>query len=166
MMRSTPKTLRRTQHGFTLLELMITVVVVAILAAIAYPTYIEQIAKGKRAEAQATLLAGQQWMERFYSENYRYDVNSAGTAVIDNSQFLARFSQSPPDTTQAALYNLAVSTPTRDSYTITATRAASRAMGQDRCGDFSIDNLGRRKLANYSSKAGASLTDALAYCWK
>ncbi|MFZ4285277.1 type IV pilin protein [Variovorax sp. HJSM1_2] len=158
--------IQRTQQGFTLIEVMITVVVVAILAAIAYPSYTEQVAKGRRAEAQATLLAGQQWMERFYTENYRYDKNSADTAVTDSSQFPARFSQSPPDTTQAKLYALEVSAPTRDSYTITATRSASGAMRQDRCGDFSVNHLGRRSIANYSTKAGASFNEAMAYCWK
>lgn len=158
--------MRSRQRGFTLLELMITVVVIGILSAIAYPAYTEQIAKGRRADAQANLLAAQQWMERYYSENYRYDQNSAGTAVTDSTQFPARFSQSPLDTKQAPLYTIAVSGPTRDTFSLVAIRKTGSIMAQDRCGDFSVDHLGRRKVTSYSSKVGSSLAEAMAYCWK
>ena len=46
----------RAQRGFTLIELMITVAIIAIIVAVAYPSYSEQIAKGKRAEVRTTLL--------------------------------------------------------------------------------------------------------------
>lgn len=46
----------RRQLGFTLLELIVAVVVVAILASIAYPTYVNQVIKGNRAAAQQFML--------------------------------------------------------------------------------------------------------------
>jgi type IV pilus assembly protein PilE len=48
---ATPK-----QDGFTLIELMITVAVVALIAAIAYPSYMSQVRKGTRRAAQAQML--------------------------------------------------------------------------------------------------------------
>ncbi|MGE8453428.1 MAG: type IV pilin protein, partial [Pseudomonadales bacterium] len=71
------------QQGFTLIEMMFVVAIAAILASIAYPSYKEYVAKAKRAEVSAMISSAQQWMERFYSENFRYDINSAGVAVTD-----------------------------------------------------------------------------------
>jgi type IV pilus assembly protein PilE len=172
------------QQGFTLMELMITVAVVGILAAIAYPSFTEQIARSRRTEAQTILVAGQQWMERFYSENYRYDQtatkDSGGntTAVTCASStkdcpFDMRFTTSPPPGQGAPLYAITVSAPTPSAtvppkYVITATRKAGTSMAADRCGNMTVDNLGRRSIetGTYTAKAGSSLSAAIAYCWK
>lgn len=160
------KNLKR-QQGFTLIELMITVAVIGILAAIAFPSYTEQIARGRRTEAQTVLLSGQQWMERFYSENYRYDQNSAGTAVTDVSQFPARVASTPAAAYYAITVSNSASSP-RTSYTITATRKTGAGMAADRCGDMTVDHLGRRSIVagTYTAKAGSNLATAIAYCWK
>ncbi|WPB55067.1 type IV pilin protein [Xylophilus sp. GOD-11R] len=160
-----PRRRARAERGFTLIELMITVAIVGILAAIAYPSYTEQVAKGRRSQAKAQLVAGQLWMERFYSENYRYDTNSAGTPVTDATQFGGRFTTSPPTGEGRAMYNIELTpVPARDTYTIRATRTGS--MAGDRCGELTIDNVGRKSivLGTFGSQF-ASLTDAIAYCW-
>lgn len=63
---------RNAQRGFTLVELMITVVVVAILTSIGYAAYTEQIAKSRRAAARALVMDVMQHEERFYTENATY----------------------------------------------------------------------------------------------
>lgn len=69
------------QDGFTLIELMIVVAIVAILAAIAYPSYQDSILKGRRAEARTAMLELMQQQERYMTQRGTYLVfsNAAGT---------------------------------------------------------------------------------------
>jgi type IV pilus assembly protein PilE len=60
------------QSGFTLVELMITVAIVAILASIAIPNYRDYVTRGKLAEAYSTLAALRVSMEQFYQDNRTY----------------------------------------------------------------------------------------------
>lgn len=58
--------------GFTLIELMITVAILAIVAAVAIPSYNSYVDRGKRAEARTALLDIAARQERFYSNNRQY----------------------------------------------------------------------------------------------
>ena len=69
------------QTGFTLIELMIVVAIVAILAAIAIPTYNDQIRKTRRATAKGELMSVVQAKERFHSLNGTYVGSACGTAL-------------------------------------------------------------------------------------
>lgn len=63
----------RVQKGFTLVELLITVVVVAILAAVALPSYTDYVKRGKIQEATSNLLTMRTKLEQYYQDNRRYD---------------------------------------------------------------------------------------------
>lgn len=65
-------TLRKYLQGVTLLELMIVVVIIGIMAAIAYPNYRDFTDRARRNEAKALLLEIAQNQERFYLQNNRY----------------------------------------------------------------------------------------------
>lgn len=68
-MRASPT---RYQAGFTLIELMVTVIIIGIIAAIALPSYQEQVRKTRRVNAQADLLELASFMERSYTESFEY----------------------------------------------------------------------------------------------
>ncbi|EFF45549.1 type IV pilin protein [Xanthomonas citri] len=111
-------------RGFTLIELMIVVAVVAILSAIAYPSYTEHVRKSRRAQAKVDLVEYGQLAERFHTVQNTYSGFTLPTNV------------SPREGGTAA-YTLALTQQTQSGYVITATPAAAQAA--DKCGTLSID---------------------------
>lgn len=128
LLKSLLKSLLKTQlgqqktSGFSLIELMIVVVIVAILGSIAYPSYLNQVTQSRRADAQAVLMEAAQFMERFYTENNRYDRDTGGTAVA----LPAALRESPRDSATKS-YDITVQTSTASTYTLRATPKNAQA---------------------------------------
>ncbi len=143
----------RRQHGFTLLELLITVTVVAILTAVALPSYGTYVLRTARAEARANMLEASQFMERFYAVNNRYDQTLAGTAVT----LPLSLSVSPRSGT--ARYNISLTAAlTRGTYVLQAVPAGASAT--DECGTLTISSTGVRTASLKST------SDGVADCWR
>lgn len=143
-------------HGFTLIEAMIVVAVIGILAAVAYPSYTEYVARGRRAQAQTALLEAAQFMQRFYASNGRYDkdVNDSPIA-LENS--LARVPRET-GTTQTYAISLDTTKLAANKFTLQAQRMG--AMANDKCGTFTIDEIGLKGLSGQVN--GIQVND----CWK
>lgn len=151
-------------RGFTLLELMITVVIVGILASVAYPSYAAYVARGHRTQVKAQLVSSQQWLERFFSERYVYGDSATATA---NTAFANQgFAQSPPVGEGAARYTLAVVVANNgQTYTVTATRAGT--MANDECGNPTVTNAGvKGVVAGSFNTKYADAAAAVAACWR
>lgn len=130
--------IRRYTRGVTLLELMIVVVIVGILAAIAYPNYREFTARAKRNEAKAALLKIATNQERFYLQNnvFTTDLTQLGFA-------------SSPYTTDTGTYVVTIGTADASNYSATALYQLADAEA-DKCMTFGIDGRGIKSSAPYT----------------
>lgn len=116
-------------RGFTLVELMIVVAVIAILAAVAIPSYGRYAYRARRVDGKELLLRIANAQERYYATFNRYgaltDIGYTNPASSEKSYYSVK---------------LAPATSTAQSYTATANPAGAQT--KDVCGALSIDNAG------------------------
>ena len=138
---------RGNQQGFSLVELMIAVAVVALLARFAIPTYRGYVERARRSDGIALLMDLAARQERFFADNNTY------TTTLTQLGFSVA---SPPSAqghyTAAAAAGATSSIAT--SYTLTATAVTT----DNTCGNLTLDSRGTRGV----SKAGADV----ASCWR
>ncbi|MAS09312.1 type IV pilin protein [Salinisphaera sp.] len=131
-------------RGFTLIELMIAVAILGIIAAIAYPSYLDQVRKSKRSDAQSALLQAANRQERFFTTQYRYADTAAALGMRAE--------------TENEAYTLAVDNGDADGFEITATAQGDQV--NDDCTSLTINEIGE-KTAN-----GAGPNDSISQeCW-
>jgi type IV pilus assembly protein PilE len=125
-------------RGITLLELMIVVVIIGILAAIAYPNYRDVAARAKRVEAKAALLQIATNQERFYLQNNTF------TSDMTQLGFNA-----DPFVSDSGSYSIAVTAADPSDYTAVATyRLGGRE--DDKCSVFQINGAGEKTFTGSS----------------
>lgn len=129
--------------GFTLIELMITVAVVGILAALAYPSYLQYLRRGQRADAQALMMENVQFLERYYTTNGTY----VG-AVLPRAQ-------SPES--GAAKYTITLPAASLGATTYVVQAAPTGTYSDPQCGTLTTNQAGVRTNTG---------TGALADCWR
>ena len=141
--------MKKYNQGITLMELMITLVIVAIIMAIAYPSYQDQMEKARRAEGREFLLRIAAAQERFYTNNNRYSnsfttVAAGGLGVTSNMSERGHYQ-----------VNVVLSAGNQE-YALTAVPQATQA-SDTTCANLTLNSRGVR---------GASGTAGAAGCWR
>lgn len=160
----TPRKPSARSSGFTLIELMITVAIVGILAAIAVPSYASYIAKARRADARTQLVQVAQFMQRFYAANDSFSKDRAGIDVID--LIPGSLKQAPVDGSK--IYDLTIplgSAPLTNpmGFTLRMVPVATGPMRKDACGSFTLTSTGVRGVLVNGVAGASTLRDT---CWK
>jgi len=135
----------RHTKGFTLIELMIVVVIIAILAAIAFPSYQGSVQKSRRADAKSTLLATAQILERCFTEFNKY--NDANCSLVQADNTFDDFNSDDNRINGDGYYAITDTVWTGTTFTLVAT--AIGGQGQDtRCATFTLTHTGAKTATN------------------
>lgn len=150
------------QQGFTLIELMVVVAVIAVLSAIAIPAYDQSVTKARRADAKVALMKLAQLQEAYFSNNNRYAITLAELLTSSPEGFssiVGTTAQSPQNYYTLTLTPGAVAT---RSFTLTAapygdmiTREGKMSVS---CKGLTMDSTGQRGI---SGGGTGSIQD----CW-
>jgi type IV pilus assembly protein PilE len=136
--------------GFSLLEVMIVVAIIAILAAIAIPSYSNYVVRTNRVAAEGCLSEYANYMERYYTTNLNYSKDVSGTANTLPQLSCATQAQ----TGNSYAYTMPAVSAT--AYTVQAAPIKTQLTRDTQCGTLTVDQTGKRTV-------GGSGT--LAQCW-
>ena len=136
--------------GFSLIELIIAIAIVAIITSVALPSYLSQVARSNRAEGKSFLLDVASRQERYYTANSEY----ATDAELMNP------------TSETGLYTLAV-----DQMGTNDTRyrlIAEETWGDTYCGNLTLTNTNTRSIAAVPNPTTATPAeiDLINECWR
>ncbi len=137
--------INRHKKGFTLIELMIVIVIVAILVGLAVPSFLESVRKSRRSDGLDAIID-------IHLEQERYRVNNPAYAD-DNGDLLI----ADPLISQEGHYSVAITAGDATSYSITGTAIGSQA--NDSCGNFTL-TFTAGAIAKTTSKGVAT------QCWR
>lgn len=132
-----------TQQGFSLIELMVVVAIVAVLSVVAYASYDWATTKTRRKEAAGCITQGAQFMERFYATNLRYDKTLAGVAVAFPAP-LCNDDLTP-------YYNVTLSAVSATTYTVQAVPLGTQATRDTSCGTLAMNQAGTKTASGGGS---------------
>jgi type IV pilus assembly protein PilE len=141
-------------RGFTLMEMMIAVAVIGILAAVAYPSYVNQLRQSRRTDAKVALLDLAARQERYFSVNNVY-------ATTPQSLGYAK-AEFPVDVLSGSTAYYQLRTQIGAGATsFTATAVPVGAQERDVCGSYAIDHLGVQTNSHSHANSGLSAER----CW-
>ncbi len=135
-MRGNHATHRR-QYGITLIELMIVVAVIAILAAIGYPSYRDYVRRSNRAEGKSELMNAAALQEKFFSNNNTYTTDMTALGVDDTDPAITESGYYSVDAAACAGETIAT------CYLLTATAQGGQS-DDSKCTTMTLDSRGTK----------------------
>ncbi|MDB5821688.1 MAG: putative type 4 fimbrial biosis transrane protein [Herminiimonas sp.] len=156
--RSKRLVMDKSQSGFTLVELMVTVAIIGILAAIGYPSYTRYIVKANRSAAESYMLGVASQEERFILDARTYFCTVAGGCT----NVLTATTGFTVPTEVSKNYSVSVAAPdtttTAPTYTITATPVGGQLSRDTECKNLTLDQTGAKGINGGTSSIVSS-------CW-
>ena len=131
---------RRAQLGFSLVELLVVVAIMAILATISVASYRRYILRANRTEARIALLSVQAAQEKFFLQNNTYATDIATTIAAPPAGLGVALDAS--GFTPGGHYQLAFTAATATTYTLQATATGTQVKDDAACQTFSVNEQG------------------------
>ena len=149
-MNKNPTKSRNAQRGFSLIELMIVVAIIAIISAFAYPSYDRYVIKTKRSVAQNALLQVADRQQQFFMDNKRFAADITDLGFPASPYVVDDTGTSTVASDADAVYSLSLSNVTATTWTATAAPLNGQLSRDTYCGSLTITQTGAK------GKSGAS----------
>ena len=138
-----PKLMAR-QRGVTMLELLIVVVIVAIITAFAYPSYMQYVVSTKRTAATVTLMQIAERQQQFFMDNKSYTNDLTNLGYAANPLSINDSGNSVAAGDGDSVYTITLSNITATTYTATAAPLQGQLSRDTDCGSLTLNQAGAR----------------------
>lgn len=136
--------MRNTQRGITMMELLIVVAIISMLAAIAYPSYMQYVVNTKRTMATTTLLQIADRQQQFFMDNKRFTGDLTNLGFGANPYVVSDDGNSAAAGDGDAIYSFSLSNVAATTYTITAAPLHGQLARDTDCGSLTLNQGGSR----------------------
>jgi type IV pilus assembly protein PilE len=131
-------------QGFTLIELMIVIVIVAILVSIGYPSYTQYLTRAKRQAAKNMIYQITDRQEQFFLDNRSYAANLTALGFAADTMALDRNGQITDASDTERTYTFDLTNTSATTYTVSIAPQLAQASHDSACGTLTLTHTGNR----------------------
>jgi len=149
---TTDASMKLSQKGFTLIEMLVTVALMLILASIALPSYTNFVTRSVRTQAKGALLNIADRQEQFFLDNKVYASELGDLGFSSNPMYIDRDGFEVESDATDKVYKLELSETGAISYTVAAVPQLHQAQADEACGTLTLEHTGVRSQTGPSSR--------------